>query len=195
MKDTLCIISVTLLIAACSEGRTEIDSSPDESGLPTLVDTPSADTDVRATTFHDYSCTDDCSGHEAGYQWAGENGIDNPDDCGGNSQSFEEGCRAFAEEEGLPAHRRNSSSVRVGDNTFYSDGTSATRIGDSTFYSDGTSATSIGDSTFYSDGTSATRIGNSTFNSDGTTATQVGNSTFHSDGTTCQTVGSSTFCN
>jgi len=42
-------------------------------------------------------CTEDCSGHEAGYQWAEEKGIEHPDDCGGNSQSFVEGCEAYAE--------------------------------------------------------------------------------------------------
>jgi hypothetical protein len=46
-----------------------------------------------------YGCTQDCSGHEAGYAWAEERGIANPDDCGGNSFSFEEGCRAYAEEQ------------------------------------------------------------------------------------------------
>lgn len=45
-----------------------------------------------------YRCADDCSGHEAGYQWAEQNGIDDPDDCGGRSQSFIEGCEAYAEE-------------------------------------------------------------------------------------------------
>lgn len=40
-------------------------------------------------------CTDDCSGHEAGYQWAEEKDIDDPDDCSGNSNSFVEGCKAF----------------------------------------------------------------------------------------------------
>ena len=49
--------------------------------------------------FHGDSCTDDCSGHEAGYRWAQEQGITDPGDCGGNSQSFEEGCRAYAEEQ------------------------------------------------------------------------------------------------
>ena len=44
-------------------------------------------------------CTDDCSGHEAGYRWAEENGIDDPDNCGGNSDSFIEGCQAYAEEQ------------------------------------------------------------------------------------------------
>lgn len=50
------------------------------------------------TTFGKYTCTNDCSGHEAGYEWAEENDIDDPDDCGGNSQSFIEGCREYAEE-------------------------------------------------------------------------------------------------
>ena len=45
-------------------------------------------------------CTEDCSGHEAGYQWAMDKGITDPDNCGGKSWSFEEGCRAYAEENG-----------------------------------------------------------------------------------------------
>lgn len=49
-------------------------------------------------SFGKYTCTYDCSGHEAGYEWAEENDIDDPDDCGGNSQSFIEGCREYAEE-------------------------------------------------------------------------------------------------
>lgn len=44
-------------------------------------------------------CTIDCSGHEAGYEWAEENGIDDPDDCDGKSDSFIEGCRSYAEEQ------------------------------------------------------------------------------------------------
>ena len=49
-------------------------------------------------TFNGYTCTRDCSGHEAGYEWAEENGISDPGDCGGNSSSFVEGCEAYAEE-------------------------------------------------------------------------------------------------
>lgn len=48
-------------------------------------------------TFEGYECTEDCSGHEAGYSWAEENGITDPNDCGGNSQSFIEGCMAYTE--------------------------------------------------------------------------------------------------
>lgn len=45
-----------------------------------------------------YVCTEDCSGHEAGFAWAQQNDIADASDCGGNSQSFIEGCEAFAEE-------------------------------------------------------------------------------------------------
>lgn len=48
--------------------------------------------------FNGYPCTDDCSGHEAGYDWAEEHDIDNVDDCGGNSDSFIEGCQSYVEE-------------------------------------------------------------------------------------------------
>ncbi len=61
---------------------------------PTYTDT----TDYAPLTFHGYTCTQDCSGHEAGYNWAENKGITDPDDCGGNSNSFIEGCRSYAEE-------------------------------------------------------------------------------------------------
>jgi len=54
----------------------------------------------EAGSYAGYGCTVDCSGHEAGYEWAARNGIDDPDSCGGKSWSFIEGCRAYAEENG-----------------------------------------------------------------------------------------------
>lgn len=51
------------------------------------------------TSYGGGGCTYDCSGHDAGYEWASDKGIDDPDDCGGNSQSFIEGCEAYAEEQ------------------------------------------------------------------------------------------------
>jgi len=56
-------------------------------------------TQSRPLIFKGYKCTVDCSGHEAGYQWAEDKDIDDPDDCGGNSESFIEGCQAYAEEQ------------------------------------------------------------------------------------------------
>jgi hypothetical protein len=48
--------------------------------------------------FNGYECTEDCSGHEAGYNWAEENGIYSEYDCGGNSDPFIEGCISYVEE-------------------------------------------------------------------------------------------------
>ncbi|TIN07824.1 MAG: hypothetical protein E5Y51_30610 [Mesorhizobium sp.] len=50
-------------------------------------------------TFHGYDCTDDCSGHEAGYDWAARNDISDERDCDRDSQSFNEGCQAYVEEQ------------------------------------------------------------------------------------------------
>ncbi len=43
-------------------------------------------------------CSSDCSGHEAGYQWAARLDITEHADCGGNSNSFIEGCMEYVEE-------------------------------------------------------------------------------------------------
>lgn len=55
-------------------------------------------------SYGGYGCTQDCSGHEAGYNWAMEKGITDPENCGGNSWSFIEGCRAYAEENQYDAY-------------------------------------------------------------------------------------------
>lgn len=49
-------------------------------------------------TFHGSDCTEDCSGHEAGYEWAEDNDIRDTYDCESNSDSFIEGCEAYVEE-------------------------------------------------------------------------------------------------
>ncbi len=49
-------------------------------------------------TFNGYECTEDCGGHEAGYEWAEENDIYDSSDCDGNSSSFNEGCESYVEE-------------------------------------------------------------------------------------------------
>ena len=46
-----------------------------------------------------YTIVEDMSGHIKGWEWAEMNGISDPDECGGNSQSFIEGCRAYASEQ------------------------------------------------------------------------------------------------
>jgi hypothetical protein len=46
--------------------------------------------------FHGYACGSDCIGHQKGYSWAADHKISNPADCRGTSETFIEGCRAFA---------------------------------------------------------------------------------------------------
>lgn len=87
-----------------------VRSQPDDNGTDEDSDSQPEDEDVRenaddedseAGYFHGHRCTIDCSGHEAGYEWAEGHDIHDPDDCGGNSESFIEGCRTYAEENPL----------------------------------------------------------------------------------------------
>lgn len=104
---TIAAIIITLL--GCSDKREET-SEPEaapaayyDSGSNADDEDASKDEDGQENqeppSFRGYPCTVDCSGHEAGYQWAEEKGIADPDDCSGNSNSFVEGCRAYAEEQ------------------------------------------------------------------------------------------------
>ncbi|MER8583107.1 hypothetical protein NKG95_31160 [Mesorhizobium sp. M1423] len=49
-------------------------------------------------TFGGNDCTEDCSGHKAGYDWAQQNGISDESACSSNSQSFNEGCQTYLED-------------------------------------------------------------------------------------------------
>jgi len=53
----------------------------------------------ESITRDNWECTGDCSGHNAGYEWAADKGISDPSDCGGKSESFIEGCEAYANEQ------------------------------------------------------------------------------------------------
>lgn len=84
---------------------------------------------------------------------------------------------------------------KIGDSYFSSDGSSSRRIGDSWFNSDGGSTRKIGDSYFHSDGTSTRRVGDTWFNSDGGSTRKIGDSYFHSDGSVTRRIGDSFFTN
>lgn len=63
--------------------------------------TPMPVADVgRADLFHGYRCATDCSSHQQGYEWASEHKITRPEDCRGTSETFLEGCWAFAGKDG-----------------------------------------------------------------------------------------------
>ena len=93
--DTIIITSIFLFfVAACSDSGNENAQRYSHSSVR---DQESHSGNI-SNKFLGYRCTDDCSGHEAGYEWAEENEVTDPDDCDGNSESFIEGCRAYGEE-------------------------------------------------------------------------------------------------
>lgn len=102
LKTKILIFFVCVFILASCGRSSETIADP-----TTASDTETLDSDYSnetssielPKTFNGYECTSDCSGHEAGYNWAEENDIDDPDDCGGNSESFIEGCQSYAEEQ------------------------------------------------------------------------------------------------
>ncbi len=54
-------------------------------------------------TFGSYPCSGSCQENKAGYRWAQQNGIVDPDSCTGKTSSFIEGCRVYAMQRGAHA--------------------------------------------------------------------------------------------
>ena len=108
MREISCLACFLLLSACGHNASQDLDSSDDtdisayagqEKGGETYqeYDQRRDSREGDAGSYAGEGCTVDCSGHDAGYEWAEEKSITDPDDCGGNSWSFEEGCRAYAE--------------------------------------------------------------------------------------------------
>lgn len=64
----------------------------------TLLVSVLGSTTATAATFDGYQCKGDCSGHQAGYDWAEQNGIDDRSSCNTPSASFNQGCESYVEE-------------------------------------------------------------------------------------------------
>lgn len=95
MSKLFLVLACALLFGGCTSGGGDYYSGwyvedVDQSNNPPI-------------TSNNWECTDDCSGHEAGYEWASDQGISDPDDCGGKSDSFIEGCMAYANEQEIQA--------------------------------------------------------------------------------------------
>jgi hypothetical protein len=60
---------------------------------------------ARAREFGGHECSDDCSGHAAGYRWAEAHNITAETDCPlrGGAISFYEGCLVYVEDPGRGA--------------------------------------------------------------------------------------------
>jgi hypothetical protein len=63
--------------------------------------------DAPHLRFMDYPCRNSCLDHVAGYRWAQENGVNDPDSCDGLSAEFIEGCRIYAEQRVLAVAMMN----------------------------------------------------------------------------------------
>lgn len=95
-------LALTLALTALT-GCSKQSSTPDENKVVAgetyeQFDQRRNALDGSHGSFAGEGCTQDCSGHEAGYAWAEEKGITDPDHCSGKSWSFIEGCRAYAEQ-------------------------------------------------------------------------------------------------
>jgi hypothetical protein len=101
IKFALAALAI-LGLCQCSSGEdSEVFGEQTEAAVSVEQAEQAAAEAVEGTTYdgqgQPYGCTSDCSGHDAGYRWADENQIFDPAACGGNSQSFIEGCMAYAE--------------------------------------------------------------------------------------------------
>lgn len=115
MKTYLSVFLITLVFSGCAQSGTRVEQS--QIAAAESPPTPTAPVKLIAEqkkalpksnlTFAGRDCTFDCGGHEAGYEWAEEKGIDDIDDCGGKSQSFIEGCESYVEEHGKSADDEN----------------------------------------------------------------------------------------
>lgn len=89
--------SALLGLAACDR-PVEDDPAPPAAE----ASTDAAKQEMAGETYEDVKgsadCTQDCSGHDAGFEWAKEHDIDDDGDCTGDSESFIEGCKAYVEE-------------------------------------------------------------------------------------------------
>ena len=92
------VLSFGFLALKANTDSSAVKTSPESIYVPdTRPSTPTVPS-TPAQTSHGYSCTSDCSGHDAGYEWGEENEICDADYDAGNSESFNEGVRSYAEE-------------------------------------------------------------------------------------------------
>jgi len=102
------MLLAAMLLAGCgSSGSADSQDEPaSTTSSTTHVDEDEARdqaaSEVADKSFEDVgdtgACTEDCGGHDAGFQYAKDNGLTSADDCpAGDSASFEEGCRAYGD--------------------------------------------------------------------------------------------------
>lgn len=84
----VCFFVITVGIATIIPSSRKTKSVPKTNGQNNVLE------------FDGNTCKSDCSGHEAGYNWAKEHGItqDGVDGYSGNSSSFKEGMQSYVDD-------------------------------------------------------------------------------------------------
>src|SRR5690349_21829270 len=104
LRIALCLMAALSLFACDQSDHKPSDEQGDGNST---VDDPSkfvtrAEEQLEDQSYEDVrgtdDCTDDCSGHNAGWEWAKQNDIAEANGCSGDSDSFVEGCTAYTEE-------------------------------------------------------------------------------------------------
>ncbi len=83
---TVVIVGVFYFLGKEDKGTSSSTATGTTISVPSSVSLESDhsnNTSSRPLYFGAYPCTSDCSGHEAGYEWAENNGISDPDECSG----------------------------------------------------------------------------------------------------------------
>ena len=90
------ILFAILALAAGSPGAAAPANKPAAKPIGATPQPLKNATSSGPLLFHGYACGGDCSSHQQGYGWASAHKISNPMDCHGTSETFIEGCRAYA---------------------------------------------------------------------------------------------------
>lgn len=110
MKNIIIVLVILIALFFLFSSNNNKSRTSQFGNFSTSTDTDDNSYDAQAPTeeyetdnsleFNGYECTDDCSGHEAGYEWAEEHGIsqDDVDNYSGNSNSFMEGMQSYVDE-------------------------------------------------------------------------------------------------
>jgi len=111
MKKVIIILAILItifLLFSLTNSKNSPSSQSDDYSTSEDIDDKIYETEtssgenvtIDSLEFNGYECTVDCSGHEAGYEWAEEHGItqEDVDNYSGNSNSFMEGMQSYVDE-------------------------------------------------------------------------------------------------
>lgn len=99
-KFVLRILAVIAFVLLLMHLKPTNDANSPSGSTSLGAPTNSSLREQKPATFDGDPCTSDCSGHEAGYNWAESHALTDEDDCdtageNSNSPSFAEGCKAY----------------------------------------------------------------------------------------------------